>query len=70
LPRAGPAARLVRLYAPLRPGKIVVRLNYVEHVEESSRTLDTAKDCPPPGAVQQAGHRGSRPREPIRTTPT
>lgn len=37
----------VRLRAPLRPGKIVgVGLNYVEHVEESSRTLDTAKDLP------------------------
>jgi 2-keto-4-pentenoate hydratase/2-oxohepta-3-ene-1,7-dioic acid hydratase in catechol pathway len=37
----------VRLHAPLRPGKIVgVGLNYVEHVEESSRTLDTAKDLP------------------------
>lgn len=37
----------VRLRAPLRPGKIVgVGLNYVEHVEESSRTLDTAKELP------------------------
>jgi 2-keto-4-pentenoate hydratase/2-oxohepta-3-ene-1,7-dioic acid hydratase in catechol pathway len=37
----------VRLHAPLRPGKIIgVGLNYVEHVEESSRTLDTAKDLP------------------------
>jgi 2-keto-4-pentenoate hydratase/2-oxohepta-3-ene-1,7-dioic acid hydratase in catechol pathway len=37
----------VRLHAPLRPGKIVgVGLNYVEHVEESSRTLDTSKDLP------------------------
>jgi 2-keto-4-pentenoate hydratase/2-oxohepta-3-ene-1,7-dioic acid hydratase in catechol pathway len=37
----------VRLHAPFRPGKIVgVGLNYVEHVEESSRTLDTAKDLP------------------------
>lgn len=32
----------VRLRAPLRPGKVVgVGLNYVKHVEESSRTLDT-----------------------------
>ncbi|WP_370941849.1 fumarylacetoacetate hydrolase family protein [Amycolatopsis sp. cg5] len=32
----------VVLHAPLRPGKIVgVGLNYAEHVEESSRTLDT-----------------------------
>ncbi|MDT7696678.1 MAG: hypothetical protein QOI75_6045, partial [Pseudonocardiales bacterium] len=37
----------VRLHAPLRPGKIIgVGLNYVEHVAESSRTLDTAKDLP------------------------
>jgi 2-keto-4-pentenoate hydratase/2-oxohepta-3-ene-1,7-dioic acid hydratase in catechol pathway len=37
----------VRLRAPLRPGKIVgVGLNYVEHVEESARTLDTDKDLP------------------------
>jgi 2-keto-4-pentenoate hydratase/2-oxohepta-3-ene-1,7-dioic acid hydratase in catechol pathway len=37
----------VRLRAPLRPGKIVgVGLNYVEHVEESARTLDTAKELP------------------------
>ncbi|WP_028811980.1 fumarylacetoacetate hydrolase family protein [Streptomyces flavidovirens] len=34
--------------APLRPGKIIgVGLNYVEHVEESSRSLDTDKDLPP-----------------------
>lgn len=38
----------VVLHAPLRPGKIVgVGLNYVEHVEESSRSLDTDKDLPP-----------------------
>ena len=37
----------VTLRAPLRPGKVVgVGLNYVEHVEESSRTLDTDKDLP------------------------
>jgi 2-keto-4-pentenoate hydratase/2-oxohepta-3-ene-1,7-dioic acid hydratase in catechol pathway len=37
----------VILRAPLRPGKIVgVGLNYVAHVEESSRTLDTDKDRP------------------------
>ena len=30
-----------------RPGKLIgVGLNYVEHVDESSRTLDTAKDLP------------------------
>ncbi|MEV7561897.1 fumarylacetoacetate hydrolase family protein [Streptomyces sp. NPDC089795] len=54
---AGPAAwpaesvhRLddVSLRAPLRPGKIIgVGLNYIEHVEESSRSLDTDKDLPP-----------------------
>lgn len=37
----------VRLCAPLRPGKVVgVGLNYVAHVEESSRTLDTDKERP------------------------
>lgn len=37
----------VTLQAPLRPGKVVgVGLNYVEHVEESSRSLDTAKELP------------------------
>ena len=37
----------VTLHAPLRPGKIIgVGLNYVEHVEESSRTLDTDKNLP------------------------
>jgi 2-keto-4-pentenoate hydratase/2-oxohepta-3-ene-1,7-dioic acid hydratase in catechol pathway len=50
----------VRLHAPFRPGKIIgVGLNYVEHVEESSRSLDTAKELPdrpvlfskPPSAV-------------------
>ncbi|MER6449040.1 fumarylacetoacetate hydrolase family protein [Streptomyces venezuelae] len=38
----------VTLRAPLRPGKIIgVGLNYTEHVEESSRSLDTDKDLPP-----------------------
>ncbi|MEU3691451.1 fumarylacetoacetate hydrolase family protein [Streptomyces narbonensis] len=38
----------VVLHAPLRPGKIIgVGLNYVEHVEESSRSLDTDKALPP-----------------------
>ncbi|WP_329112388.1 fumarylacetoacetate hydrolase family protein [Streptomyces sp. NBC_01353] len=38
----------VRLCAPFRPGKIIgVGLNYVEHVEESSRSLDTDKELPP-----------------------
>ncbi|MEV6953765.1 fumarylacetoacetate hydrolase family protein [Streptomyces sp. NPDC051183] len=37
----------VTLAAPLRPGKIIgVGLNYVEHVEESSRSLDTDKERP------------------------
>lgn len=37
----------VRLHAPLRPGKVVgVGLNYVEHVAESSRSLDTDKELP------------------------
>jgi 2-keto-4-pentenoate hydratase/2-oxohepta-3-ene-1,7-dioic acid hydratase in catechol pathway len=37
----------VRLHAPFRPGKIVgVGLNYVEHVHESHRTLETDKDLP------------------------
>ncbi|MFD9301993.1 fumarylacetoacetate hydrolase family protein [Streptomyces sp. NPDC060048] len=47
---AGAVHRLedITLRAPLRPGKIVgVGLNYVEHVEESSRSLDTDKDLPP-----------------------
>lgn len=38
----------VTLKAPLRPGKVVcVGLNYIAHVDESSRTLDTDKDLPP-----------------------
>ncbi|MFJ9694432.1 fumarylacetoacetate hydrolase family protein [Kitasatospora sp. NPDC101183] len=37
----------VSLLAPLRPGKIVgVGLNYVEHVAESHRTLDTGRELP------------------------
>ncbi|KQU01961.1 hypothetical protein ASG56_20815 [Rhodococcus sp. Leaf7] len=37
----------VTLTAPIRPGKVVgVGLNYVAHVAESSRTLDTDKDKP------------------------
>ncbi|MEY9875082.1 2-keto-4-pentenoate hydratase/2-oxohepta-3-ene-1,7-dioic acid hydratase in catechol pathway [Streptacidiphilus sp. MAP12-33] len=37
----------VTLHAPLRPGKIIgVGLNYVEHVAESHRTLDTGRDRP------------------------
>ena len=38
----------VHLHAPItRPGKILgIGLNYVEHVAESSRTLDTSADLP------------------------
>ncbi|MDJ0345856.1 fumarylacetoacetate hydrolase family protein [Streptomyces sp. H10-C2] len=37
----------ISLRAPLRPGKVVgVGLNYVEHVAESSRSLDTDKELP------------------------
>ncbi|WP_035844626.1 fumarylacetoacetate hydrolase family protein [Kitasatospora azatica] len=37
----------VTLLAPLRPGKIIgVGLNYVEHVAESHRTLDTDRELP------------------------
>jgi 2-keto-4-pentenoate hydratase/2-oxohepta-3-ene-1,7-dioic acid hydratase in catechol pathway len=37
----------VTLQAPLRPGKIIgVGLNYVEHVAESHRTLDTHRQIP------------------------
>ncbi|MCF2527312.1 fumarylacetoacetate hydrolase family protein [Yinghuangia soli] len=55
----------VTLQAPLRPGKVIgVGLNYVEHVEESSRSLDTAKELPdrpvlfskPATAVTGPGH--------------
>ncbi|MEV6425969.1 fumarylacetoacetate hydrolase family protein [Streptomyces sp. NPDC051662] len=38
----------VVLAAPFRPGKIIgVGLNYTEHVEESSRSLDTDSQLPP-----------------------
>jgi len=38
----------VSLRAPFRPGKIIgVGLNYIEHVEESSRSLDTHREPPP-----------------------
>lgn len=37
----------VSLRAPLRPGKIIgIGLNYVEHVAESHRTLDTDRELP------------------------
>ncbi len=58
----------VTLRAPLRPGKIVgVGLNYVEHVEESSRTLDTDKDLPTrPVLFSKPGTAVVGPNEPIR----
>lgn len=57
-----------RLHAPLRPGKVVgVGLNYVEHVEESSRTLDTDKDLPTrPVLFSKPGTAVVGPGEPIR----
>ncbi|MFF7454183.1 fumarylacetoacetate hydrolase family protein [Kitasatospora sp. NPDC008115] len=46
-PAALPTLAEVTLSAPLRPGKIVgVGLNYVEHVAESHRTLDTDRELP------------------------
>jgi 2-keto-4-pentenoate hydratase/2-oxohepta-3-ene-1,7-dioic acid hydratase in catechol pathway len=55
LDRAGPGAlsattrpiHAVRLHSPFRPGKIIgVGFNYVEHVEESSLSLDRPKELP------------------------
>lgn len=59
--------RDVRLHAPLRPGKIVgVGLNYIEHVEESSRSLDTAKELPDrPVLFSKPGTAVVGPGEPI-----
>lgn len=56
-----------RLHAPLRPGKVVgVGLNYVEHVEESSRTLDTDKELPTrPVLFSKPGTAVVGPNEPI-----
>lgn len=53
-----------------RPGKIVgVGLNYVEHVDESSRTLDTDKDLPErPVLFDKRRPRWSRPRGRSSTT--
>lgn len=58
----------VTLHAPLRPGKIVgVGLNYVEHVEESSRSLDTDKDLPTrPVLFSKPGTAVVGPDQPIR----
>jgi len=57
----------VILRAPLRPGKVIgVGLNYVEHVEESSRTLDTDKDLPTrPVLFSKPGTAVVGPNEPI-----
>jgi 2-keto-4-pentenoate hydratase/2-oxohepta-3-ene-1,7-dioic acid hydratase in catechol pathway len=61
-------AAAIRLHAPLRPGKVVgVGLNYVEHVEESSRTLDTAKELPDrPVLFSKPGTAVVGPDQPIR----
>ena len=58
----------VTLHAPLRPGKIIgVGLNYVEHVEESSRSLDTDKDLPTrPVLFSKPGTAVVGPEAPIR----
>lgn len=57
----------VRLHAPLRPGKIIgVGLNYVEHVDESARTLDTHKELPSrPVLFSKPGTAVVGPEEPI-----
>ncbi|MBT2489894.1 fumarylacetoacetate hydrolase family protein [Streptomyces sp. ISL-96] len=58
----------VTLSAPLRPGKIIgVGLNYVEHVEESSRSLDTHKELPPrPVLFSKPATAVTGPGQPIR----
>lgn len=58
----------VTLRAPLRPGKIIgVGLNYVEHVDESARSLDTDKDLPTrPVLFSKPGTAVIGPEEPIR----
>lgn len=58
----------VTLGAPLRPGKIIgVGLNYVEHVEESSRSLDTDKELPPrPVLFSKPATAVTGPGQPIR----
>lgn len=58
----------VTLLAPLRPGKVVgVGLNYVEHVEESSRSLDTDKELPSrPVLFSKPGTAVVGPEAPIR----
>lgn len=61
------ATSAATLRAPLRPGKIVgVGLNYVEHVEESARTLDTAQELPTrPVLFSKPGTAVVGPGEPI-----
>jgi len=70
LASAPSAGRLdeVTLHAPLRPAKVVgVGLNYVEHVEESSRSLDTDKDLPTrPVLFSKPGTAVIGPNQPIR----
>lgn len=54
----------VKLLAPIpRPRKNIfgIGLNYVEHVEESSRTLDTSADPPKQPVIFQAAHHRDRP---------
>jgi len=57
----------VRLHAPLRPGKVIgVGLNYIEHVEESSRKLDTHEEPPSrPVLFSKPGTAVIGPGEPI-----
>lgn len=58
----------INLHAPFRPGKIIgVGLNYVEHVEESSRSLDTDKELPErPVLFSKPGTAVVGPGDPIR----
>ncbi|MGY4099028.1 fumarylacetoacetate hydrolase family protein [Nocardia sp. R16R-3T] len=58
----------IKLCAPLRPGKVIgVGLNYVEHVEESSRSLDTDEKLPErPVLFSKPGTAVVGPGEPIR----
>lgn len=62
----------VTLRAPLRPGKVIgVGLNYVEHVEESSRSLDTDKELPTrPVLFSKPGTAVVGPLEPIKLNST
>lgn len=62
----------VNVHAPFRPGKIIgVGLNYVEHVEESSRSLDTDKELPErPVLFSKPGTAVVGPGDPIRHNAT